>query len=171
VHAHCAGFARDLCSAQPSGFATGRIGGTVKLVQGLETYPLAGVKLELASISDEAGRSQATTDAQGRYTIDLTPGTYKMLLSWMGGDKCSEVHRASFRLDAAAHLTFDFLVMMCPSSEPVWKLNPAEVEKHIRAEKQRNPMNVPLNPMNVPVSEQTENYQEQLIPAEKNRWP
>jgi hypothetical protein len=98
-----------------------------------------------------------------------------MFLSWMGGDDCSESHRASFRLDAAAHLTLDFLVMQCPSSEPIWKYLPPEEAKKEAEEYNRshgrNSMNVPLNPMNVPLAEQIEKYQEQLIPAEQNRWP
>jgi len=158
--------------AQSSDLATGSIGGTVKLVFGQHVLPVADARLELMSISDEGPKFQATTDGTGRYTIDLPQGTYRMLLSWKGGDDCSEIHRASFRLEAAARLTLDFLVKQCPSSEPVWKYLPAEdVEKYVRSQKERNPMNVPLNPMNIPLTEQAEKYQEQLIPAEQNRWP
>ena len=100
----------EVCVANASGLAAASVGGTVKVVQGLQTFPVTGTRLELTRISDEGGKYQARTDSTGRYTLDLPPGTYKMLLAWMGGD-CSEIHRAPFRLDAGAHLTFDFLVM------------------------------------------------------------
>jgi hypothetical protein len=156
----------EVCGvAHSSELATGSVGGTVKLVWGLQTIPLAGAVVELISISDEGLKYQASTDSTGRYTIAAPTGTYKMLLSWMGGDDCSEIHRASFRLDAGANLVFGFLVMQCPFSEPVITKELIEKadKKHVETR--------PPNPMNVPVTEQTEKYQEQLIPAEQNRWP
>jgi len=148
--------------AHSSELATGSVGGAVKLVQGLRTFPVAGARLKL-TISDESGEYQATTDDAGKYAIDLPPGTYKMLLSWMGG-ACAEIHRSSFRLDAAEHLTLDFLVMQCPISDPVLKSPPEEQsKKSVRSQE--------TNPMNVPLTSQAEKYQEQLIPAERDRWP
>jgi hypothetical protein len=154
----------EVCVANASGLATASVGGTVKVVQGLQTFPVAGTRLELMSISDEGGEYQATTDGAGRYTLDLPPGTYKMLLSWMGGE-CSEINRASFRLDAGAHLTFDFLVMQCPIIDRLIRRVPIEEEAKTPVRQQGT------NPMNIPLTEQTEKYQEQLIPAERNRWP
>lgn len=156
-----------LRAVHSSDLATGSIDGKVDLVLGEHTVPVSGARLELMSISDEGGKYQAETDDNGRYTVDLPRGTYKMLLSWAGGD-CAEIHRAPFRLDAASHLTLDFLVMQCPSSEPIWKYLPPEEAKK-EAEKYRKSHET--NPMNVPLNEQTENYQEQVIPAENNRWP
>lgn len=150
--------------AQPSELATGSVGGTVALVWGDRTVPLAGAKLELMSISDEGGKYQAATDGTGRYSIDAPRGTYRLILSWMGGD-CAEIHRSSFRLDVAEHLTLDFLVMQCPISDPVlMSAPPAEQSKKNVRSQETNPMNVPLTP-------QAEKYQEQRIPAERNRWP
>jgi hypothetical protein len=146
-----------------SELTTGSVGGTVKVVVGEHTFPVTHAKLELMSVSREDGEHQATTDRMGRYAIDLPSGTYKMLLAWMGGE-CSQIHRASFRLDAATHLTFDFLVMRCPIFDPIIRRVPIEGE----AEK---PVPPQTNPMNIPLTEQTEKYQEQLIPAEPNRWP
>lgn len=149
-----------------SEIATGSVGGTVMIVQGVQTYPVRSANLELMNISGEGPKYQTTTDGTGKYAIDLPQGTYKMLLSWMGGDDCAEIRRASFRLDAAAHLTLDFLVMQCPSSEPIWKfLPPAEAKK----EAEKHARSHGTNPMNVPLAEQTEKFQEQLIPAEQNR--
>jgi hypothetical protein len=88
----------EVLVARSSGLATGSVGGTVRVVWADHTVPLAGARLELMSISHEGGRYQATTDATGRYTIDLPQRTYKLLLAWMGGE-CSEINRASFRLD------------------------------------------------------------------------
>jgi hypothetical protein len=86
-----------------------------------------------------------------------------MLLAWMGGE-CSEINRASFRLDAGAHLTFDFLVMQCPIIDPIRRRVPIEDDaKFVKPQG--------TNPMNVSLTKQTEKYQEQLIPAERNRWP
>jgi hypothetical protein len=151
--------------ADASGLATGSVSGAVKLVRDLQTVPLAGSRLELMRVSDEGGWYRAVTDGAGRYTIDLPPGTYKMLLAWMGGDDCSEISRASFRLDAGEHLTFDFLVMRCQMSEPViMRSPPAEQPK-------KNGRSQETNPMNVPLTAQAEKYQEQFIPAERNRWP
>jgi len=147
--------------AHSSELATGSVGGTAKLVWGVRTVPLAGARVELMSISDGDGKYQATTDSTGRYTIEVPPGTYKMLLSWMGGDY-AEIHRASFRLDAAEHLTLDFLVMQCPISDPVLMRSPLAEQSKEYARSQE---------MNVPLTEQTEKYQEQVIPAERNRWP
>lgn len=155
----------EVCVANASGLATASVGGTVKLVKGLRVFPVDGAKLELMSISGEGGEYQATTDGAGRYTLDLPTGTYKMLLAWMGGD-CSEIHRASFRLGAGAHLTFDFLVMQCPTHTPLIRWVPIEEEEAKTPAKPQG-----TNPMNVPLTEQTEKYQEQLIPAERNRWP
>jgi len=150
--------------AHSSELATGSVGGTVKLVWGDRTVPLAGARLELMSISDESSKYQAMTDDAGKYAIDLPLGTYKMLLSWMGGD-CAEIHRSSFRLSAAEHLTLDFLVMQCPISDPVLMRSPPEEpsKKYVRSQE--------TNPMNVPLTAQAEKYQEQLIPAERDRWP
>jgi Carboxypeptidase regulatory-like domain len=150
--------------AHSSELATGSVKGTVNLVWGDRIVPVAGARLELMRISDEGGEYQDTTDATGRYTIALPPGTYNMRLEWMGGD-CAEINRASFRLDAGAHLTFDFLVMQCPISDPV--ISRVLIEE--QAKKSTKPQGT--NPMNVPMPEQTEKYQEQLIPAERNRWP
>lgn len=150
--------------AHSSEVATGSVRGTAKLVRGVRTFPVAGARVELMSISNEDGKYQATTDGAGTYAIDAPRGTYKVLLSWMGGD-CSEIHRASFRLDAAQHLTLDFLVMQCPISDPVRMRSPlAEQSKDY-------PLSQETNSMNVPLTEQTEKYQEQVIPAERNRWP
>lgn len=149
-----------------SELATGSVSGTVRVVGGQHTLPLAHAKLRLTSISDENGEYQATTDGTGRYAIELPPGTYKMLLAWMGGDDCSEIHRAAFRLDAGAHLTFDFLTMECPHSDPIIWRSEEEAKKHVRPKPETNPMK-----MNVPLTEQTENYQEHIIPAEQNRGP
>lgn len=88
----------EVLVARSSGLATGSVGGTVQVVWADHTVPVAGARLELMSISHEDGRYQATTDATGRYTIDLPQRTYKLLLAWMGGE-CSEINRASFRLD------------------------------------------------------------------------
>lgn len=154
----------EVCVANASGLATASVGGTVRVVRGLQTLPVAGTKLELIRISDEGGERQATTDSTGKYAFDLPPGTYKMLLAWMGGD-CSEINRASFRLDPGAHLTFDFLVMQCPITDPIIRRVPTEGEAKESVKLQGT------NLMNVPLTEQTEKYQEQLIPAERNRWP
>jgi len=150
--------------AHSSGLAPGSVGGTVQVVWGLKTFPVAGARLELKRISDQGGEYQATTDTTGRYTIDLPQGTYKMLLSWMGAE-CSEINRASFRLDPGAHLTFDFLVMQCPIIDRIIRKVPIEEEAKTSVRPQGT------NPMNVPLTGQTEKYQEQLIPAERNRWP
>jgi len=160
-----------LPAAHSSDLATGSIGGTVKLVVGEHTVPVSGATLELMSISDENGKYQAATDEHGTYTIDLPPGTYKMLLSWLGGDNCGEVRRAPFRLDAGSQLTLDFLVMQCPSSEPIWKWLPPDQANKYAQSHGTNPMTVPPNPMNVPLKRQIEKYQEQLIPAVQNRLP
>jgi hypothetical protein len=154
----------EACVANASGLAAASVSGTVKLIQGLQTFPVAGTRVELMSISNVGGEYQATTDGAGRYAIDLPPGTYKMLLAWMGGD-CSEINRASFRLEAGAHLTFDFLVMQCPISDLIIRRVPIEEEPKKPVKQQGT------NPMNVPLTEQTEKYQEQLIPAARNRWP
>jgi hypothetical protein len=150
--------------AHSSGLPTASLGGTVTVVKGLQLFPVAGTTLELMRISDQGGKYQATTDSTGRYTVDLPPGTYKMLLAWMGGD-CSEINRAPFRLDAGAHLALDFLVMQCPITDPVIRRGPIEegTTKSVRPQG--------TDPMNVPLTEQTEKYREQLIPAKRNRWP
>ena len=154
----------DGCLAQTSPSGNGSVGGTVKLVRGQQTVPLSGAMLELMSISGNGGEYQATTDEKGRYAVDLPQGTYKMLLAWMGGE-CSEIHRAAFELNAGAHLTFDLLVMQCPIIDPIIRGTPIEggAEKSVRS--------LQTNPMNIPLTEQTEKYQEQLIPAVQNRWP
>jgi hypothetical protein len=154
----------EVCSARSSEVATGSVDGTVKLVRGLQITPLIGATLVLTSVSGEGGEHQVTTDSAGKYTLDLPQGTYKMLLDWMGGE-CSEIHRASFKLDAGAHLTLDLLVMQCPIIDREIIRAPVEEEAEKPAAPQR------ANPMNVPLIEQTEKYQEQLIPAERNRWP
>lgn len=143
----------------------GSVGGTANLLWGDRRVPLTHAKIELTSISDEGGKYEAAMDSAGRYTIEAPPGAYKMLLSWMGGDDCAEIHRAAFRLDAGVHLTFDFLVMQCPASEPVLKWLPTDQQSKRYVGRQET------NPMNVPLAEQTERYQEQLIPAVQNRWP
>ena len=153
-----------VCVADGSRSATAGVSGTVSVVKGLQTFPLAGARLKLTRIPDDGSEHEATTDSTGRYTVDLPPGTYKMLLAWMGGD-CSEINRASFRLDAGTHLTFDFLVMQCPISDPIIRRGPIEGDATKAAEPQRT------NPLNVPLTAQTEKYQEELIPAERNRWP
>lgn len=152
--------------AYSSEIPSGTVGGTVTVVWGVQTYPVRDAKLELTSISGEGPKYRATTDSTGKYAVDLPPGTYKMLLSWMGGFDCAEVHRASFRLDAAAHLTLDFLVMQCPTGTPIWEFLPPEEAKK---EAEKYARSRQTNPMNVPMAEQTEKYQEQLIPAEQNR--
>jgi hypothetical protein len=147
-----------------SGVTTGSVAGTVNLVWGDRTVAVSGARIEMMSIYDEGSHYLATTDATGRYTIEAPRGTYKMLVSWMGGD-CAEIHRASFRLDAAAHLSLDFLVMQCPISDPVvMRSSAAELSKQYARSQETNPMNVPL-------TEQAEKYQEQVISAERNRWP
>lgn len=156
----------QVCVAQSSELATGGVGGTVRIVAGEHTFPVARAKLELTSISGGDGEYQTTTDSTGKYAIDLPRGTYKMLLSWRGGDDCAEIHRASFRLNAAAHFTFDFLVMDCAHGLPVLWRSEEEAKKHIPPKPETNPMRV-----SAPLTEQTEKYQEHIIPAQQNRWP
>ena len=61
--------------AHSSELATGRVGGTVKVVWGQQTSPVRDAKVELMSISDGGREYQATTDGTGRYAIDLPRGT------------------------------------------------------------------------------------------------
>lgn len=150
--------------AHSSGLGTGSVGGTVTLIIGDHTVPVSRARLELWGGSEENGEYQAVTDGAGKYMIDLPQGTYNMRLEWMGGD-CSEIRRAPFRLSAGKRLTLDFLVLQCPISDPLIGKMPFEQE----AKQSVRPQGT--NPMNVPVTEQTEKYQEQFIPAERNRWP
>jgi hypothetical protein len=153
----------ELC-AHSSGLATGSVGGTVTLIIGDHTVPVSRARLELWGGAEEDGEHLAVTDGAGKYMIDLPPGTYNMRLAWMGGD-CSEIRRAPFRLSAGTRLTLDFLVLRCPISDPIISKMPFEQE----AKQPVSPQGT--NPMNVPRTEQTEKYQEQLIPAERHRWP
>jgi hypothetical protein len=141
------------------------VGGTVKLIFGDHTFPVAKARLEVRGISDEEEEYDAVTDKAGTYTMDLPQGTYRMRLAWMGGE-CSTIRRASFELRANEHLAFDFLVMECPTGDPVRRDLPFEGQAAKESVESQN-----INPMNVPSPEQTEKYQEQLIPAERDHWP
>src|SRR5260370_29347049 len=88
----------DVRVAHSTELATGSVSGTVKLVWGDRTVPLAVARLELMSISDEGGKYQSPTDVAGKYTIALHPGTYNMRLDWIGGDY-ADINRTSFRLE------------------------------------------------------------------------
>ena len=139
------------------------VGGKVTLVRGDHTVPVGGARLEVRNISDDEEKHEVLTDKDGTYRIAVAPGTYRMSLTWMGGD-CSRIQRAPFELGASEHLNFDFLVLPCPISDLATGNLPFEQPKLQSYVKSQTLMNVPL-------SKQDEEYQEQLIPPEGDHRP
>lgn len=154
----------SVAAAGPPAMPAAHVRGSAVLIWGTRMVPLAGARVELVKGLGGAALYDAITDQAGRYVIDATPGQYAMQLRWMGGD-CAEIHRASFSLHDAEDLTFDFLVMQCPMTEPV------HLKSSIGERAQGQGGARQADAMSVPLAEQRESYREQTIPAELNRWP
>lgn len=144
-----------LAAATPQS-PTGDISGTIRLIVNDHTVPLGG-RLEVSNVANDHDQHEAVVDDNGRYAIDLPEGTYKMHFFGQYGD-CS-VRRAPFKLSAGEHLTFDFLTMRCPFTEAKPEVPYEEGNKD------------GFKSMNVPFARQGHRYLEQLIPAERGRWP
>lgn len=138
---------------------TGSISGTIRLIVGYQVVPLVGARIVVSDVSNDHDEHETVTDKAGEYTVDLPEGTYKMHFAWVDGG-CSVVRRAPFRLGAGEHFTFDFLTMHCVSMEAKSEV-PREGEK----------IEALSNAMNVPFAKQGRRYLEQLILAERDRWP
>lgn len=136
----------------------GDVGGTIRLILNDHTVPLAGAKVTVSSVSNDNDKHEAVTDKAGKYTVHLPDGTYKMHFFWQDGD-CSTVRRAPFRLNAAEHLTFDFLIMHCPI---------ADVRPEVPYDEGSG---LGFESMNVAFNRQGRRYLEQIIPAERDHWP
>jgi hypothetical protein len=149
----------EMCATEPPQSPSGGASGTVSRIVADRIVPAAEVRLSVSSTADPQKEYQAVTDQAGQYTVSLPAGTYRTRLHWFGD--CSEIHRAPFTLGSGEHLTFDFIVVACPASHPVKReLSLEEPETSGTAAK-----------MNVPLADQTDKYQEQVIPAERNQWP
>lgn len=134
------------------------VSGTIRRIVTDHTVPLVGARVVVSSASDDHNVHDAVTDKDGRYTIDVPEGTYKMHFFWQDGD-CSIVRRPPFRLNAGEHLNFDFVIMHCPNTE---------VRSEVPYEESNGGG---FESMNVPFNKQGQRYLEQLIPAERDRWP
>jgi hypothetical protein len=142
----------------------GRISGTVTEVMGDHTNPATGVRVSAWTSSDERVEYEAVTDQTGQYTIDLPAATYGLRLHWFG--ECSTIRRAAFNLASGEHLTFDFLVVPCPVIDTLKKVAIPFEEAGAKGS-----VTSPTTETSVSLGKQTEKYQEQLIPSERNRWP
>jgi hypothetical protein len=103
------------------------------------------------------------TDKAGSYTLELPHGTYRIYLAWMGGE-CSKIRRASFHLNAEEHLQFDFFVLPCPIVDPIrTRMFEESAAKEFTQQG--------TEARNTSLANQTEKYQEQLVPQKPDRWP
>lgn len=100
-----------LSRANASGVSDGRVSGTVSRIFGDHVVPVSGASLSFYKEGDAQEERKAITENNGRYSIDLPQGTYRILLHWFGN--CAEIHRAPFTLDSKQHFQFDFLVASC----------------------------------------------------------
>lgn len=145
--------------------SVGRITGVVNRIEGNRVVPVSGAKVFFSSVGEPQREYESATDNKGIYVVDLPSGSYREWLQWFG--ECPKIRRAVFKLVAAEHLKFDFLVVACSIVDTERFEVPLE-----EPSSGHSPPTLSLeSQMDVPLAQQKGGYQEQLFPAIDRQRP